>query len=112
MVVVITGASAGIGRALAEQLSEHGARLVLSARRVEKLDELNRTLGGQHLVVRTDVSREDDCRALVDTTVQRFDRIDTLVCNAGYGIARGIAESSHADIASMFATNVYGTLDP
>jgi short-subunit dehydrogenase len=112
MVVVITGASAGIGRALAEQLSQQGAKLALSARRVEKLDELNRELGGQHLVVRADVSRDEDCRRLVAQAVERFGRIDTLVCNAGYGIARGIAESSRQDVTQMFATNVYGTLDP
>jgi len=112
MVVIITGASAGIGRALAENLSQRSARLVLSARRADKLEELNAQLGGRHLVARADVSREEDCRALVEKALERFGRIDTLVCNAGYGIARGIVESSHEDVAQMFATNVYGTLDP
>ena len=110
--MIITGASAGIGRALAENLSQRSARLVLSARRADKLEELNAQLGGRHLVARADVSREEDCRALVEKALERFGRIDTLVCNAGYGIARGIVESSHEDVAQMFATNVYGTLDP
>jgi short-subunit dehydrogenase len=112
MVVVITGASAGIGRALAENLSQQGAMLVLSARRVEKLDELNRELGAKHLTVRADVSQTQDCTALVEQSISRFGRLDTLVCNAGYGIARAVADSTHDDVASMFATNVYGTLDP
>jgi NAD(P)-dependent dehydrogenase (short-subunit alcohol dehydrogenase family) len=112
MVVIITGASAGIGRALAQKLAQQGAKLVLSARRVEKLDELNRELGGSHLTLRADVSNHDDCQNLVEQTLTRFGRIDTLVCNAGYGIARGVADSTHEDVARMFATNVYGTLDP
>ena len=112
MVVVITGASAGIGRALAEQLHEKGAKLVLSARRIDKLDELNRQLGGSHLTIRADVSNPDDCQNLVHQTREKFSRLDTLVCNAGYGIARAVADSTHEDVARMFATNVYGTLDP
>src|SRR5205085_3935107 len=94
MVVVITGASAGIGKALAERLAPGGAKLVLAARRAERLEELNRALGGGHLSVRTDVSRRTDCEALIARTVEHFGRIDTLVCNAGYGTIRTIAEMS------------------
>src|SRR5438132_10748543 len=85
MVVIITGASAGIGKALAEELSKRGAKLALGARRVERLEELNRALGGGHLVVQCDVSREEDCTRLINSAVEKFGRIDTLVCNAGYG---------------------------
>jgi short-subunit dehydrogenase len=115
MVVVITGASAGIGKALAEALSARGANLALAARRIERLEQLNAELrgGGKggHLVLRADVSREEDCRNLIAQTVERFGRIDTLVCNAGYGMARAIGDSSHEDVQRMFGTNVYGTLD-
>lgn len=111
MVVVITGASAGIGRALAEELSARGARLVLAARRFERLEALNRDLGRDHLLLRTDVSRRDDCEALVGQTVARFGRIDTLVCNAGYGILRPVAEMTPAEAQEIFQTNVFGTLD-
>lgn len=111
MVVVITGASAGIGRTLAEQLSERGAKLVLAARRVEKLDELNRALGGAHLTVRADVSSTADCEMLVRAAIERFGRIDTLVCNAGYGIYRFVSDTSPDEVRRMFATNVFGTTD-
>lgn len=85
-VVVITGASKGIGAELARQLAGEGARLVLAARDGAALDEVAgdcRRSGAEVLVVPTDVTREADCRALVDATVARFGRLDTLVNNAG-----------------------------
>lgn len=111
MVVVITGASAGIGKALAEELHRQGARLVLSARRVDKLEQLNAALGGGHLCVGCDVSVTDQCRSLVDQTLQRFGRIDTLVCNAGYGVVRTVMDTTPDDMRRIFATNVFGTTD-
>ena len=112
MVVAITGASAGIGRALAQNLSQRGAKLSLSARRLEKLEELNRELGGKHLAIKADVSNPDDCAQLIARTVEHFGRIDTFICNAGYGMARAIADCSRQEVEQMYATNVYGTLDP
>lgn len=85
-VVVITGASEGIGRALALDLARRNARLVLAARSAERLGkaaEACRQAGAEILTVVTDVSREDDCRALMEQTVGQFGRIDTLVANAG-----------------------------
>jgi short-subunit dehydrogenase len=111
MVVVITGASAGIGRALAEQLSRHGVKLVLSARRLERLEALNQSLGGRHLVVQADVSRPEDCAALVRRAVEHFGRIDTLVCNAGYGMVRRVHEMTRQEMLDILATNVLGTTD-
>jgi short-subunit dehydrogenase len=111
MVVIITGASAGIGRALAEELSGRGARLALSARRLDRLEELNASLGAQHLVMRADVAQPDDCRKIVEEAINRFGRIDTLVCNAGYGIARPTAEMTIEEMRNIFATNVFGTTD-
>ena len=111
MVVVITGASAGIGKALAEELSPRGARLVLAARRADRLEELNRALGGGHLCLRTDVSRREDCEALIAAAVARFGRIDTLVCNAGYGILRTVAETTPDEMREIFEANVFGTAD-
>src|SRR5437870_3976754 len=94
MVVVITGASAGIGAALARDLAARGARLVLAARRLDRLEDLNRTLGGDHLCVRADVSDPADCENLIRRAAGHFGRLDTLVCNAGYGILRPVAETS------------------
>jgi short-subunit dehydrogenase len=111
MVVIITGASAGIGKALAEALSPRGARLALAARRLDRLEELNRALGGRHLCLRTDVSRREDCETLVAAAVERFGRIDTLVCNAGYGILRAVADTTPQQMQEMFQANVFGTID-
>ena len=111
MVVIITGASAGIGRALAEELSRRGARLALAARRLDRLEELDRALGGGHLCLRTDVSRREECEALVAATVGHFGRIDTLVCNAGYGILRPVAETTPQEMQEIFQANVFGTAD-
>jgi short-subunit dehydrogenase len=111
MVVVITGASAGIGRELAVQLARHGARLAIAARRVDRLELLNRQIGAGHLVVTADVSRRDDCEMLIRAARDRFGRIDTLVCNAGYGIAKSVSETSGDEMLAIFRTNVFGTTD-
>ncbi len=111
MVVAITGASAGIGRALAVELHRHGARLALAARREDSLVALNAELGGGHLIQRCDVARADECAAFIAATQTRFGRIDTLVCNAGYGLARRIAEMTSAEWQAIIATNLYGTTE-
>ncbi|MFT3786960.1 MAG: SDR family NAD(P)-dependent oxidoreductase [Tepidisphaeraceae bacterium] len=110
-VIVITGASAGIGRALATVLHEHGARLVLAARRIDRLESLNSSLGGKHLCVQVDVSRTQDCHELIENAIEHFGRIDTLVCNAGYGIAASVAATTPEQLHAIFATNVFGTTD-
>ena len=85
-VVVITGASSGLGEATARLLSEQGATVVLGARRVERLqslaDELTRT-GGKALAVATDVTDRDQVLRLVDEAVRTYGRIDVMINNAG-----------------------------
>lgn len=111
-VVVITGASAGIGKVLAEQLHGEGCRLVLAARRIDRLEALNRSLGGKHLCLQIDVSRPDDCKMLIDETIEQFGRIDTLVCNAGYGLVRRVDEMTTDELHQLINTNVFGTTEP
>jgi short-subunit dehydrogenase len=111
MVIVITGASAGIGKALAEVLAPRGAKLVLAARRADRLDALNAQLGGGHLTVVTDVARREDCERLIAQSIEHFGRIDTLVLNAGYGYYRLVADTTPDDVRRIFATNVFGTTD-
>jgi NAD(P)-dependent dehydrogenase (short-subunit alcohol dehydrogenase family) len=85
-VIIITGASSGIGWELALQLAEQGARLVLAARSAEKLVELAelcRKRGGQALAVPTDITRPEACKALIAQAQAAFGRIDMLVNNAG-----------------------------
>jgi len=112
MVVVITGASAGIGKALAEKLAKQGAKLVLSARRLDRLHALNQQLGARHLCVATDVSKREDCTRLIEESFRAFGRIDTLVCNAGYGLYKSVHETSAQEYRDIFNTNVFGTVDP
>ena len=111
MVVAITGASAGIGRALAEVLAARGAKLALAARRIERLEELNGALGGAHLAIAADVSKEQDCQRFIEQTLARFGRLDTLVCNAGYGFLCPVHEVPRQRMQQIFATNVLGTTD-
>ena len=85
-VTIITGASAGIGRALALNLAQRGAWLVLAARDESRLKDLAaecEQLGGRALVVRTDVADKFQCKSLIDAAVAEFGRIDTLINNAG-----------------------------
>ena len=85
-VVIITGASEGIGRSLAHEFAPMQARLVLAARNVERLNSLKAEVeaaGGQAIVVPTDVTDEAACKQLIDTTVSTYGQIDVLVCNAG-----------------------------
>ena len=85
-VVVITGASKGIGAELALQLADRGAQLALAARNVEELEAVAakcRAKGAKTIAVKADVGVEADCKALMDATVTEFGRIDTLVNNAG-----------------------------
>ncbi len=111
MVVVITGASSGIGKAVAERLSARGARLVLSARRADRLEQLNREMSGRHLVIPADVARREDCEQLIGRTLEKFNRIDTLICNAGHGNYRTVADTSPDEMRRIFATNYFGTTD-
>ncbi len=83
---IVTGASAGIGRALSLQLAEQGAYVTLASRSIERLEEVAaecRTRGGRALVVPTDISVEAECKRLIERTVAEFGRIDMLINNAG-----------------------------
>jgi len=85
-VIIITGASAGIGKELALQLAREGAWLSLAARNTKRLEEVAeqcRKSGAKALVVPTDVSDKEQCRRLIEKTVQEYGRLDTLINNAG-----------------------------
>jgi len=89
-VAIVTGASSGIGEATAREFGRQGAKVVLAARRVEKLQELAREIdamnsGAASLVVQADLSKLEDIQALVSQTTEKFGRIDILVNNAGFG---------------------------
>jgi NAD(P)-dependent dehydrogenase (short-subunit alcohol dehydrogenase family) len=89
-VAIVTGASSGIGVAFAHSLAEAGADVVLAARREDKLAqtrELVEAAGRRAIAVRTDVTKPEECRALVDAAITAFGRVDILVNNAGIGTA-------------------------
>jgi NAD(P)-dependent dehydrogenase (short-subunit alcohol dehydrogenase family) len=84
--VLITGASSGIGAEMARQLGAEGARVAIAARRVDRLDEVAgevRARGGEAHVVTADVSKQDDCRAMIEAAVAKLGGLDLLVVNAG-----------------------------
>jgi len=109
-VFVITGASSGIGEATARRAAEAGYRLVLAARREEKLRDLAEELGGPEraLAVRCDVTEWEDQEAMARTSLDRFGRIDVSFANAGFGAKRGFLEETPEYWKSMVLTNVYG----
>ena len=109
-VLVITGASTGIGAATARRAAEFGYRVVLAARSEDKLEQLAEELGGadRALAVRCDVADWEDQQALVAAALDRFGRLDAYFANAGFGAKRGFLEESVEHWKSMIDTNVLG----
>ena len=109
-VLVITGASSGIGEATARLAAADGFRLVLAARRLERLEGLAVELGGEERAraVRCDVTEWDDVRALADAALDAFGSIDVVFANAGFGAPRGFEGSTPEHWRAMVLTNVYG----
>ena len=110
-VLLITGASSGIGAATARRAAEEGYRLALGARREDRLRALAAELGGAQraIGVRCDVSDWEDNQALVRAALDAFGRIDAVFANAGFGATRGFLEESVEHWRSMVLTNVLGT---
>jgi NADP-dependent 3-hydroxy acid dehydrogenase YdfG len=112
-VVAITGASGGIGEATALLLAERGARLVLGARRSERLEELVARIekvGGEAVRIRPGVTRRDDLHALVALAGERFGRLDVLVSNAGVGPISPLDDLRVDEWDQMVDVNVKGVL--
>lgn len=110
-VVVITGATAGIGAAAARQLAEAGARVALGGRRQDRLDTLVAELGADRAVaVPMDVRDPADNQRLVAAAVDTWGRLDSVVANAGIGMYGGILDHSDEEIERMMHTNYDGTV--
>src|SRR5262245_48230335 len=108
--ILITGASSGIGRCLAEQAVRRGARVVLAARSAGKLEEIAHSLagrGGETLVLPADITSESDRRRLIDTAVERFGGLDLLINNAGVGSFGHFADSSEDVLRQIMEVNFF-----
>jgi short-subunit dehydrogenase len=108
--ILITGASSGIGRCLAQQLAQMGARLVLAARSEDKLHELAASLPAAKddvLVVPTDVTREQDRQNVLDRAVQQFGGLDVLINNAGVASWAHFADSTEPILRQIMEVNFF-----
>ncbi len=111
-VVVITGASSGIGLALAYEFSRLGARVVMGARSTEKLEEVAAEIekqGGEAVWAATDVTVEADCEHLVRLAAERFGHIDVLICNAGISMRALLDDADLGVLRRLMDVNFWGT---
>lgn len=115
-VVIVTGASSGIGEATARQFGREGAKVVLAARRVDRLESVAKEIGSMGtgadvLVVQADLSKLEDIQSLITKTVERFGRIDVLFNNAGFGRLDWLENLDPLkDIQAQFDVNVLGVV--
>lgn len=113
-VIIITGASSGIGLASAKLFGSLGAKVVLASRRLPLLEEAAAQIaaesGAQTLCVETDVTKEEDCKALIDKTIERFGKIDILINNAGLSMRAMFKDLDLSVIHRLMDVNFWGTV--
>ena len=110
-VVVITGASSGIGQQTARTLVAAGAKVALGARRVERLFQLVAELGAENAVAtKCDIRKPADCETLMQIAVETFGKIDSVIPNAGIGLYGSILDYSNERLNEMMETNFQGTI--
>jgi len=107
-VALITGGSAGIGKAIAQALAAAGARVAITGRDQSRLTETARALGVH--AIRADVANENDVARTYQEVLQKFGDLDILVNNAGFGIFKGLVDFDRASFDAVFATNVTGAM--
>ncbi len=113
-IIVITGASSGIGEAMAREYASRGARVVLGARSIEKLQALTDEIharGGQAACCGVDVTRPEECRELIATAVRAFGGIDVLICNAGISMRAIFDDVDLGVLHRLMDVNFWGTVN-
>ena len=113
-VIVITGASSGIGLATAQAAAQRGATVVLAARSIDTLERICKDIegaGGRAIAVEVDVGRREDVERLAQTVIDRFGRIDTWINNAGVAIYGRLDQVSEEDSRRLFDTNFWGVVN-
>jgi len=115
-VIIVTGASSGIGEATAREFGRQGAKIVLAARRMDRLETLAQEIlsmnsGAETLTVQADITNLEDIQKLIDQTISNFGRVDVLVNNAGFGRLSWLENLDPVkDIQSQFDVNVLGLI--
>lgn len=110
-VVIITGASSGIGKSLAVVFAKAGANVVVAARNMEKLNQLKEDLKDFNVLpIQTDVSKEADCKRLIDETIRHYGTIDILINNAGISMRAIFEEVDLNVIRQLMDINFWGTV--
>jgi len=112
-IILITGASSGIGEALAYELAKNGASLILAARRTDRLQNVIHQISkknGVAIAVSCDVTNESDLKQAVQLSIEKFGRLDTVIANAGFGVVGKFENLSVKDYQRQFDTNIYGVL--
>jgi NAD(P)-dependent dehydrogenase (short-subunit alcohol dehydrogenase family) len=111
-VALVTGASSGLGVHFAEALAEAGADVVIGARRVDRLEETKariEALGRRAVAVQTDVTKHEDCTAMVEAAMEQLGRVDVLVNNAGVGTAVPATRETPEQFSNVVEINLHGT---
>ncbi len=106
----ITGASSGFGRLMTEYLASLGAKVVATARKVEKLQDLMLRYPGEIITLESDVTSQHSIDQAVADAISRVGHVDVLVNNAGYGVAGAVEEVTEAEYMPMFDTNLFGLI--
>ena len=112
-VVIVTGASSGIGKACVEEFANRGAKVVFCARTINKLKEIEQNLkdkGLEVFAVKTDVTIEEECKALIDITVKKYGTIDVLINNAGISMRALFKDVNIKVIKKLMDVNFWGTV--
>ena len=118
-VIIVTGASSGIGLASVNRFMELGANVVLAARSIDKLEKIASDLNQKYAThssqsiahcIKTDVTKEEDCKNLIEKTVERFGKIDILVNNAGISMRAVFKDLDLKVMHSLMDTNFWGTV--